>query len=132
MKLIVAVWAFKLVERVVEVPMDRIHSLHIMLSGVTLTKSHVRIFPVNSLLVLEIGYYSGIVLRGFFVGLDPMDTINEFREILQQAGRQITYGHEMPNFWSGVVLRLYSLSLAFSSNENLLNLLEVNLEQAEE
>ena len=58
-----------------------------------MTKSRVRIFPVNSLLVLEIEYYSGIVLRGFFAGLDPMDTINEFGEILHQTSNIVkNYG----------------------------------------
>jgi len=127
-----AVWAFCLTGRDIEVPIAKLQSLNLMVSGAKLTRSHVRIFPANTLLVLEIGFYSGIILRGFFDGLGATDLLNNFGDTLEQTMDQLMHGGELPSFSSDVVIKLFSLSLELASNGNLLNLLGLNIETNEE
>ena len=128
-----AVWAFCLTGRDIEVPINKIQYLKVMLSGATLTKRRARIFPANTLLVLEIEYYSGVILRGSLE--DPWMTriMDMFGGRLDLIEIIIMGGGEMFNFSSEVFIKFFSLSLEMASNEGLLNLLRVNLEpEAEE
>ena len=127
-----AVWAFCLTGRDIEVPINKIKYLKLMLSGATLTKRRARIFHANTLLVLEIEYYSGIILRGSLEGPGLTRTMDMFRGRLDLIVQLIMDGGEMFNFSSDVVIKFFSLSLGMASNESLLNLLRVNLEPVAE
>ena len=126
-----AVWSFCLTGRDLEVPIYKIKYLKVMLSGATLTKRRARIFPANTLLVLEIEYYSGVILCGSLESPHPR-TMDIFGGRLDRMVQTIMGGGEMINFLSGVFIKFFSLSLGMASNESLLNLLRVNLEPVAE